>query len=221
MEQGCTGSRHRPVAVSYARWSCLTHHEKLTRKPALAPAPGKALRSRESRPRRIYALNQAIRSGTQSESRTPSAGDVGCRLERPCRAEGALSMRAPEDVAGIRLYRIPTPTSGCVVRWTAVLHPSREAHTRASPCPSTREGPAEPWVAAQKDLCSRFGAKWPDAQIYQEPAVLAMGCHLKRPCRAAGALSKGDRSCGRKIWLCRSRTSRGGAVWGALPVAQN
>ena len=38
--------------------------------------------------------------------------------------------------------------------------------------------------------------------------------------RAAGALSKGDRSCGRKIWLCPARAVHGArAVWGAL--AQN
>ena len=30
---------------------------------------------------------------------------VGCRLERPCRAEGALSMRAPEDVGRNQSFR--------------------------------------------------------------------------------------------------------------------
>ena len=31
---------------------------------------------------------------------------------------------------------------------------------------------------------------------------------MLKTCRAAGALSKGDRSCGRKIWLCPARATR-------------
>ena len=34
---------------------------------------------------------------------------MGYRLERPYRAEGALSMRAPEDVAGIRVSKTVLP----------------------------------------------------------------------------------------------------------------
>ena len=99
MEPGCPASRHRPVATSCARRAAFTHHEKPTRVPAHPPAPGKALRSRESRASRIYAPDPAIGSVTHSESRLCCSG-VGCRLERLYRAEGALSMRAPEDVVG-------------------------------------------------------------------------------------------------------------------------
>ena len=63
------GFRYRTVAVSCARRTACTHHETLAREPALAPAPGMALRSRDSRPSRICAVDPAIGGRTHSESR--------------------------------------------------------------------------------------------------------------------------------------------------------
>ena len=76
-----------------------------------------------------------------------------------------------------------------MARWTDRVHPSRVAHERASGRPSTREHPAEFSVESQQDLCTRFGAQYGDAQLYQDPAVLAIGCRLERAYRAEGALS--------------------------------
>ena len=90
---------------------------------------------------------------------------MGCRLERAYRAEGALSMRAPEDIVDLRVSRIPTPTSGCVVHETELVHSSEDATTRASARPWTREGPAEPWVAYYQDLCIQSGDRWADGQL--------------------------------------------------------
>ena len=125
------------MGASYPGWSWCTHGDALTRDPGLAPAPGMDLRSRDSRRSRIYALDPAIRSGTESESRPPSAGDVGYRLERPCRAEGALSMRAPEDVVEIGHFRIPTDHGAvrCARRTVFTHHEKLTSEPALAPAP--------------------------------------------------------------------------------------
>ena len=144
------GSRHRSMAMSCARRTPFTHHETLAREPALAPAPGTALRSRESRPRRIYPLDPEIGSVTDSESQSLSAGAVRCRLERPCRAEGALSMRAPEDVVGNKAVLNPDTDQwlrraldGAVSPITRSLHASQPSPQHPGrPCGAVSRGPA-------------------------------------------------------------------------------
>ena len=165
------------MAASCARRAAFTHHEKLTREPALAPAPGTALRSRESRASRICAVDPEIGSVTQSESRPPLMA-TWCRLERSYRAEGALSMRAPEDNQDIVEIGLSLPARRSLwhaARWTDRVHPSRVAHERASDRPSTREHPAEFSVESQQDLCTRSGDRWSDAQLLSPTSCAGVG----------------------------------------------
>ena len=66
MNPECPCWRHVHYGARCARRSLFTHRETLTREPALAPAPGKALRSRESRPSRNCAVDPALGARTQN-----------------------------------------------------------------------------------------------------------------------------------------------------------
>ena len=59
-----------------ARRSCFTHRETVVRELALAPAPGKVLRSVGVRASRIYRLELVLSAATDTQSRASSAGVV-------------------------------------------------------------------------------------------------------------------------------------------------
>ena len=63
-------------AARCARRSCFTHRETVARELALAPAPGKGLRSAESRRSRIYRLELALGAASDTQSRASCAGVV-------------------------------------------------------------------------------------------------------------------------------------------------
>ena len=187
MESSCTGSRHRPVSASCTRRSLFTHRETLTREPALAPAPGTALRSRESRPRRICAVDLALGVATQNSIRNQLCwrwGATWTALERPYRAEGALSMRAPEDVVEIGLYCIPTDDGGtrCARRsWSThretvarelALAPAPGKHLRSAQSRRSRISALDPAIGGRTHTQSRAscaGVVWAASSLLFAP----------------------------------------------------
>ena len=74
-------------------------------------------------------------------------------------------------------------------RYTDCVHSLRNADTRAPTCPCTREGPAEPWVAAQKELCTKSNARCGDAHTITSQPCWRCVVRLERSFRAEGALS--------------------------------